>query len=93
MTAAGSARLAQAFPHVHVTNFAQLSSGAEPRPTQKTLVTRSFQPVSNAMYYAPFPENDDRNARLNFRTMFSLLVISVRKTPGSKTRSPFAGSG
>ena len=65
-TAAVSARLAQAFPHAHVTNFAQLSSDAQPRPTQKTLITRSSQPVSNAMYYALFPENDDPNARLNF---------------------------
>ena len=65
-TAAASARLAQDFPHVHVTNFAQLSSDAQPRPTQKTLVTRLSQPVSNAMYYAPFPENDDPNALLNF---------------------------
>ena len=62
-TAAASARLAQAFPHVHVTHFAQLSSHAQPRPTQKTLVTRSSQPVPNAMYYAPV--NDDSNARLN----------------------------
>ena len=92
-TAAASARLVQAFPHVHVTNFAQPSSDAQPRPTQKTLVTRSSQSVSNAMYYAPFPENDDPNARLNFRAMFSLLVISVRKSPGSKARSPSAGSG
>ena len=65
-TAAASARLAQAFPRVHVTNFAQLSSDAQPRPTQETLVTRSSQPVSNAMYYAPFPEKDNRNACLNF---------------------------
>ena len=46
-----------------MTHFAQLSSDAQPRPTQKTLVTRSSQPVPNAMYYAP--ENDDPNARLN----------------------------
>ena len=65
-TAAASARLTQAFPHVHVTSFAQLPFDAQPRPTQKTLVTRSSQPVSNAMYYALFPENDDPNARLNF---------------------------
>ena len=65
-TTAASARLAQAFPHVHVTNFVQLTSDAQPRPTQKTLVTRSSQPVPNAMYYAPFPGNDDPNASLNF---------------------------
>ena len=62
-TAVASARLAQAFPHVHVTHFAQLSSDAQPRPSQKTLVTRSSQPVPNAMYYAP--KNDDPNACLN----------------------------
>ena len=62
-TAAASARLVQAFPYVHVTHFAQLSSDAQPRPTQKTLVTRSSQPVPNAIYYAP--ENDDPNAHLN----------------------------
>ena len=65
-TATTSARLAQAFPHVHVTHFAQLSSDAQPRPTQKTLVTRSSQPVPNAMYHAPFPDNYGPNARLNF---------------------------
>ena len=65
-TVAASARLTQAFPHVRVTNFAQLSSDAQPRPTQKTLVIRSSQPVSNAMYYAPFHDKDDPHARLNF---------------------------
>ena len=40
-TAAASARLAQAFPHAHMTNFAQPSSDVQPRPTRKTLVTRS----------------------------------------------------
>ena len=92
-TEAASARLAQDFPHVHVTNSAQSSSDAQPRPTQKTLVTRSSQSVSIAMFYAPFPENDDPNARLNFPHVFSLLVISVWKSRGSKARSPSAGSG
>ena len=64
--AAASAGLAQAFPHVHVTNFAQLSSDVQPRPTSKTLVTRSSQPVSNTMQNASFPENDDRDACSNF---------------------------
>ena len=63
-TAAASARLTQALLHVCVTNFAQLSPDAQPRPAQKALVIRSSQSVSNAMYYAPFPEKDD--ARLNF---------------------------
>ena len=92
-TEAASARLAQDFPHVHVTNSVQPSSDAQPRPTQKTLVTRSSQSVSIAMFYAPFPENDDPNARLNFPHVFSLLVISVWKSRGSKARSPSAGSG
>ena len=65
-TEAASSRFAPAISHADATNFAQLSPDAQPRPTPKTLVTRSFQPVSNAMYYAQFPENDDRNSRLNF---------------------------
>ena len=92
-TEAASARFAQAISHVDVTNFAQLSSDAQPRPTSKILVTRSSHPIPNAMHYAPFPKNDDRDACPIFRTMFSLLVISVRTFPGSKTRPPSAGSG
>ena len=65
-TEAAGSGFAPAIPHADATDFAQLSPDAQPRPTPKTLVSRSFQPVSNAMYYAPFPENDDRNARLNF---------------------------
>ena len=65
-TGAISPRFAPAISHAGVTIFAQLSSGAQPRPTSKTLVTRSSHPVSNAMYYAPLPENDDRDACPNF---------------------------
>ena len=65
-TKAASARFAQAIFHVDVTTFAQLSSDAQPRPASKTLVTRSSQPVPNAMHCAPFPEKDDRDACLNF---------------------------
>ena len=49
-TAAARARLAQAFPHVHVTNFAQFFSDAQSRPTRKTLVTRSSQPVPSSIH-------------------------------------------
>ena len=79
-TEAGSSRFAPAIPHANVTDFAQLSSDAQPRPTSKTLVTRSSQPVSNALHFASFPENDDPDAfSIFFLTMFSLLVISVGK--------------
>ena len=59
---AASSRFAPAIPHVDLASFAQLSSDVQPRSTPKTLVTRSSQPVSNTMHYAPFPENDDRDA-------------------------------
>ena len=93
-TETASARFTQAISHADVTNFAQLSSDAQPRPTSKTLVTRSSRPVPNAMHYAPFPGNDDQDACPNFsHAMFSRLVISVQKFPGSQTKSPSAGSG
>ena len=64
---AASARFAQAISHADATDFDQLSSDVQPRPTSKTLlVTRSSQPVPNTMYYALFPENGDRDACPNF---------------------------
>ena len=65
-TEAASSRFAPAIPRADATDFAQLSSDAQPRPTSKTLVTRSSQPVSNAMHYAPLLENDDLDACPNF---------------------------
>ena len=65
-TEAASSGFASAIPHADATDFALLSTDAQPRPTLKTLMTRSSQPVSITMYYAPFPENDDRNERPNF---------------------------
>ena len=65
-TEAASLGFAPAIPHADATDFALLSTDAQPRPTPKTLVTRLSQPVSNAMYYAPFPDNDDRNQCPNF---------------------------
>ena len=65
-TETASARFTQAISHADVTNFAQLSSDAQPRPTSKTLVTSSSRPVPNAMHYASFPENDDQDAYPNF---------------------------
>ena len=58
-TEAASSRFAPVIPHADVTDFAQLSSDAQPSPTSKTLMTRSFQPVTNAIHYAPLPENED----------------------------------
>ena len=60
-TEAVSSRFAPAIPHAGLTDFAQLSSDAQPRPTSKTLATRLSQPVLNAtgIHYGPFPENDD----------------------------------
>ena len=65
-TEAASSRFAPAIPHADATDFAQLSSDAQPRPTSNTLVTRSSQLVSNAMHYAPLPESDDLDACPNF---------------------------
>ena len=63
---AASSRSAPAIPHVDVTNFAQISCDVQPRPTPKTLVTRSSQPVLNTMHYAPYREKYDRDACPNF---------------------------
>ena len=100
-TEAASSRFTPAISHADVTDFAQLSSDAQPRPTSKTLVTRSSPPIPNGRYYAPIPENDDPASPISAspprgtqtRMMFSLLVISVQKLPGSKIRPPSAGSG
>ena len=102
-TEAASARFAQAFPHADKTDFAQLSSDAQPRPASKTLATRPSQPVPNALHYAMSrspkmatqihaPRSALPPCGAQIRTVFSLLVISVRKLPCSKTRSPSAGS-
>ena len=88
-TEAASSRFAPAIPHADATNFAQLSSNVQPRPTPKTLMTCSSQPVSKQC-----PENNDRDACLNVSYDVSTFgVTSVRKFPGSKTRSPSADSG
>ena len=65
-TEAVRSRFVPAIPHADVTNFAQLSSDIQPRPTSKTLGTRSSQPVPIAVHYAPFPENNDQDACPNF---------------------------
>ena len=75
-TEAANSRFAQAISHVDVTDFAQLSSDAQPRPTSKTLVTRSSQPVPNAIHYAPLPENDDPDACPN-------LCVTTPRRPNS----------
>ena len=63
---AASSRSAPAIPHADVTNSAQIPSDAQPRPTRKTLVTRTSQPVLNSTHNVPLPENDDRDACSNF---------------------------
>ena len=75
-TQAASSRFAQAISHADVTDFAQLSSDAQTRPTSKTLVTRSSQPVLNTIHYAPFPENGDPNACSN-------LCVTAPRRPNS----------
>ena len=65
-TEAASYGFAPVIAHAE-TDSAQLSSDAQPRPTPKTLVTRLSQPVTNAIYYAPFPENDDPDTCHNLR--------------------------
>ena len=89
-TEVASSRFAPAISHADVTDFAQLSSDAQPRPTSKTLVTRSSQPVPNAIYYAPFPENDDPDTypnlcitaprRPNLHYVFTSGDLSVEST-------------
>ena len=69
-TEAASSRFAPAIPHADVTDFAQLSSDAQPRPASKIFATRSSQPVPNAIHYAPFPENDDPDTCPNFAQCF-----------------------
>ena len=75
-TEAASARFAQAISHADVTDFAQISSDAQPRPTSKTLVTRSSPPVPNARYYAQFPEKDDPDTCPN-------ICVSAPRYPNS----------
>ena len=92
-TETASARFTQAISQADVTDFAQLSSDAQPRPTSKTLVTRSSRPVPNAMHYAPFPGNDDQDACPNFsHDVFTFGDLSS-EISGLKTKSPSAGSG
>ena len=67
MTEAASSRSAPVIPHADVTDFAQLSFDAQPSPTSKTLMTRSSQLVTNAIHYAPLPENEDPDACPNLR--------------------------
>ena len=73
-TEAASARFAQAISHVDVTDFTQILSDAQPRPTSKTLVTCSSPPVPNTRYHAPFPENYDPNTCPN-------LCVSAPRYP------------
>ena len=75
-TEAASARFAQAISHVDVTDFTQILSDAQPRPTSKTLVTCSSPPVPNTRYHAPFPENCDPNTCPN-------LCVSAPRYPNS----------
>ena len=77
-TEAAGSGFAPAIPLADATDFAQLSPDAQPRPTPKTLVTRTSKPVSIAMCYASFPENDDQNARLNFsHDVFTSVDLSA----------------
>ena len=85
-TEAASSTSAPAIPHTDVTNSAHLSSDAQPRPTRKTLVTRSSQPVPNSMHNVLADSGQAQPARTSRTPASAAPVADLLRDPGGTIR-------